>query len=75
MQLQGTSVICRGRVEFVEDFDEKVEALNILMEQYTERPFKYSDPAVRNVKIWKIKIDRISGKIFGVPYKKSREYK
>ena len=74
-RVQGSSVICRGRVEFVEDFDEKVEALNILMEQYTERPFKYSDPAVRNVKIWKIKIDRISGKIFGVPYKKSHEYK
>lgn len=74
-RVQGSSVICRGRVEFVEDFDEKVEALNILMEQYTKRPFKYSDPAVRNVKIWKIKIDRISGKIFGVPYKKSHEYK
>lgn len=74
-RVRGSSVICRGKVEFIEDFDQKVEALNILMAQYTEKPFKYSDPAVRNVKIWKVEVDEISGKIFGVPYKKSHEYK
>lgn len=74
-RVQGSSVICRGKVEFVEDFDRKVAALNILMEQYTDRPFKYSDPAVKNVKVWEVRVDSISGKIFGVPYKKSHEYK
>lgn len=74
-RVKGSSVICRGQVEFIEDFDQKVEVLNILMEQYTNRPFKYSDPAVRNVKIWKVEVTSISGKIFGVPYKKSHEYK
>lgn len=74
-RVQGSSVICRGKVEFVEDFDQKVDALNILMAQYTERPFKYSEPAVRNVKIWKVQIETVSGRIFGVPYKESHAYK
>ena len=74
-RVQGSSVICRGKVTFVEDFDEKVKILDILMEQYTDRPFKYSDPAVRNVKIWKIPVDKMTGKVFGVPYRESHHYK
>lgn len=73
-RVQGSSVICRGKVEFVEDYDQKVAALDIMMEQYTDRPFKYSEPAVRNVVIWKIEIEKVSAKIFGVPYKESHQY-
>lgn len=74
-RIQGQSVICRGKVQFVEDYDEKITALNILMKQYSEKPFKYSEPSIRNVKVWKIKINEMSGKIFGVPYKESLKYK
>jgi nitroimidazol reductase NimA-like FMN-containing flavoprotein (pyridoxamine 5'-phosphate oxidase superfamily) len=66
---QGESVICEGKVVFVENFDEKVHALNATMKQYTDRTFTYSTPAVNNVKIWKIAIEKISAKEFGVKRK------
>lgn len=74
-RVRGSSVICKGKVDFVEDFEEKVNILDILMEQYSDQKFKYSDPAVRNVKVWKIEIEKVSGRLFGVPYKESHQYK
>jgi len=74
-RMKGGSVICRGKVIFEEDFEEKVKALDIIMKQYTSRPFKYSEPAVNNVRIWKIEIEDISTKVFGVPHPNSRNYK
>lgn len=74
-RMKGSSVICRGKVVFEEDFDQKVKALNILMKQYTERPFTYSTPAINNVLVWKVEIERISTKVFGVPHPNSRNYK
>lgn len=67
-RMKGSSVICRGKVSFPEDMQEKREALDILMKQYTDRTFTYSDPAVRNVKVWKIPIDSMTVKEYGVPY-------
>ena len=74
-RMKGASVICRGRVVFEEDFNEKVKALNIIMRQYTERTFTYSEPSVNNVCVWKVEIEDISTKVFGVPHPNSRNYK
>ena len=74
-RMKGSSVICRGKVKFEEDFDEKVRILNILMKQYTDRPFTYSTPAVNNVCVWKVEVETISTKVFGVPHPNSRNYK
>lgn len=74
-RMKGASVVCRGKVVFEEDFDRKVKALDITMKQYTERTFTYSVPAVNNVKIWKIEIESLSTKVFGVPHPNSRNYK
>lgn len=74
-RMKGSSVICRGKVVFEEDFDEKIKALDIIMKQYTKRSFTYSDPAVNNVCVWKVEIDSISTKVFGVPHPNSRNYK
>ena len=63
------SVICWGKVRFEEDFDRKVNALNIIMQQYSDKEFTYGAPAVRNVKIWEVAIDEISCKEFGAPHK------
>ncbi|MDR2627673.1 MAG: pyridoxamine 5'-phosphate oxidase family protein [Dysgonamonadaceae bacterium] len=62
---KASSVIAYGTVEFEEDFNKKVEALNIIMQQYTGRDFNYGAPAVANVKIWKIKVDKMTCKSFG----------
>ena len=75
-RMKSSSVICRGKVEFENDFDKKIECLNIIMAQYIgEKDFKYSDPAVKNVLIWKVKIDEVSSKVFAAPHKNSRNYK
>jgi nitroimidazol reductase NimA-like FMN-containing flavoprotein (pyridoxamine 5'-phosphate oxidase superfamily) len=70
-RMRASSVICWGNVVFEEDYDKKVEALDILMKQYTDRPFAYGRPAVLNVKIWRVDIDEISCKEFGAPYRKA----
>ncbi len=71
-RMKAQSVICRGSVGFIEDMDDKREALHILMRQYVEREFTYSDPAVRNVKIWEIPIDEVTAKDYAVPHQKPK---
>ncbi|GHS90993.1 MFS transporter [Bacteroidia bacterium] len=67
--MKARSVIAYGNVSFVDDFEKKVDALNIIMSHYSNKEFKYSDPAVINVKIWMIEIDRIFCKELGASLK------
>ncbi|WP_075603306.1 pyridoxamine 5'-phosphate oxidase family protein [Saccharicrinis aurantiacus] len=69
-RMKSQSVVAWGKVQFQEDFDKKVEALNILMKQYSDKEFKYSDPAIKNVKIWEVPIDKVTCKEFGAPHEK-----
>lgn len=71
-RMRSKSVMATGQVTFVEDMEQKREALDILMANYSDKAFKYSDPAVRNVKVWKIAVDHITCKEFGAPHE---EYK
>ncbi len=67
------SVVCKGLVSFVEDLGEKEELLNVLMKNYTDRAFKYSKPALQNVKVWRVNIDEMTGKSFGQNFKQSSD--
>lgn len=42
-----SSVICYGKVEFIEDAEMKRKTLDIVMKQYTEREFNYNNPSIR----------------------------
>lgn len=64
--MRSESVLCRGKVTFIEDMDEKRHALDIIMQHYTGNDFTYSDPAVRNVKVWKVTVEQMTGKVFGL---------
>ncbi len=64
-RVQSKSVLVEGKVEFVDDFDEKTRCLEILMAQYSGLGFKFSKPAVENVGIIKVAIEKISAKEFG----------
>ena len=44
----------------------KRRILDVLMKQYTDNACNYAEPAVRNVKIWEVKVDEISCKSFGL---------
>ncbi len=67
-RMRSKSVMGWGNVLFEEEFDKKVEALHIIMKQYSDKEFKYSDPAVKNVKIWKVHLDAVTCKEFGAPH-------
>lgn len=67
-RMKGKSVVARGKIEFITDFDQKVGALNILMANYTDREFKYNDPAVRNVEVYRVKPEELTAKEFGAPH-------
>lgn len=60
------SVLLYGEVSFIEELDKKKEILNFIMEKYASRgDFKYSLPALKNVKIMKIPVDKLDGRVFG----------
>ena len=64
-RVQSKSVLVEGKVEFVDDFDEKTRCLELLMGQYSDREFKFSKPAVENVGVIKVAIGKITAKEFG----------
>lgn len=69
-RMRSKSVIAWGKVAFVDDAEGKVEVLNHIMRQYSDKTFRYSDPAIRNVKIWKVAVEEITCKEFGAPHQK-----
>ncbi|HBK33201.1 MAG TPA: MFS transporter [Porphyromonadaceae bacterium] len=74
-RMRAESVLVYGHVVPEEDFDEKVKALDIIMQQYSGKTFTYSGPAVKNVKIWKVALEEVSAKEFGVPSRNALKYK
>jgi len=56
------SVLAYGVVEFIDDYDQKIEVLNIVMEKYTGRTFDYNAPAINNVAIFRVKVEEMTGK-------------
>lgn len=64
--MRSESAMCRGKVDFIEDLHEKRHALDIIMRHYSDKEFTYSDPAVRNVKVWRVPIEQMTGKVFGL---------
>jgi len=70
-RMQAKSVICFGKVHFIESDEEKEATMNKFMAQYTQNEFKYSKPAIRNVKVWIVEIEKMTAKAFAVPHKKT----
>ncbi|PKP10091.1 MAG: MFS transporter [Bacteroidetes bacterium HGW-Bacteroidetes-4] len=58
------SVLVYGEVEFIEGREAKTEAMNIFMKQYVTRDFTYSNPAIDNVCLYKVKIQDFQGKMY-----------
>jgi len=58
-----SSVLCYGKVEFIDDPEEKRRALDIVMKQYTEGKFSYNNPSIREVNCWQVKVEKFEGRI------------
>jgi nitroimidazol reductase NimA-like FMN-containing flavoprotein (pyridoxamine 5'-phosphate oxidase superfamily) len=59
------SVLVYGKAEFVTDPEEKIKILNIVMAHYAERPFEYNAPAIREVMVFKVKAEKMDGRVYG----------
>lgn len=60
------SVLVFGKVEFIEDYNEKEKALSIVMRHYTGREeFKYNAPSINNVLCFRVSTENMTGKMMG----------
>jgi hypothetical protein len=59
------SVIVYGKAEFIEDHDEKIKCLNIIMSNYTDRKFDYNTPAIKEVMVFMVKVEKMEGRSYG----------
>jgi len=64
-RVKSKSVIIEGTAEIVEDFDEKERLFIQFMTQYSDLPFKFSAPAIRNVGVLIVPIGKLAVKEFG----------
>lgn len=72
--MEAKSVLYKGKIRFVEEFEEKEIRIKQFMKKYTDRTFKISAPAIRNVKIWLLEPEEITAKSFGQNFKNKDNY-
>jgi hypothetical protein len=59
------SILVYGHIEFIEDIEDKIEAMNLVMMKYVGREFSYNEPAIREVCVYKVIISEMTGKKLG----------
>jgi len=59
------SVIGFGTASFIENFDSKCRALDIIMRQYSDRSFEYPENKVKNTVVIQVEIAHMTGKQSG----------
>ena len=62
-----SSVVGFGKAAFVEDIQEKRNALHLLLEHYSNKKYEFSEESLSQVAIIKIQIESLTGKraVFG----------
>lgn len=64
-RVKSKSVIIEGTAEIVEDMAEKERIIKQFMTQYSDLPFKFNEPAIKNVGIILVEIEKLTAKEFG----------
>ena len=59
------SVIGFGKAVFIETSEEKQNALNIIMKQYSDKPHQFSEKAINGTAVIKIEIESMTSKQSG----------
>jgi len=67
-RVRAKSVIARGEIEFIVDYNKKIDAFNVTMANYTDHKFSYNSPAVKNVEVYRMKADKLTAKEFGAAH-------
>ncbi len=60
------SVLVFGSIEWIDDHEKKIIGLNHVMKNYTSGDFSYSKPAVENVAVYRLRIEKMTGKKRGI---------
>lgn len=60
------TVIGLGKAVFVEDMAEKIEALDLIVAQFSDKKFEYPEANLKRTMVIRIDIDSIKGKQYGV---------
>jgi nitroimidazol reductase NimA-like FMN-containing flavoprotein (pyridoxamine 5'-phosphate oxidase superfamily) len=63
--IQYQSVVGFGKAEFIEDADEKSQALKIIMAQYSDRKFEFPENMLKATAVFKVAIKSMTGKQSG----------
>jgi len=64
-RMKSKTVLVEGTAEIIDDYNEKERMLKVMMSQYSPREFRFGTPAVKNVGVIKVHIDKITAKEFG----------
>ena len=64
--MKSRSVVFRGKMEFIDEYDEKERILTLLMHRYTTNDCRMAPPAIRNVRIWAVRVESLSCRSFGL---------
>jgi len=64
-RVKSSSVLAEGVAEVVEDYGEKVTCMELLMAQYSDRNFRFSEPSIVNVGVIRVRVSRFSARRFG----------
>jgi uncharacterized protein len=60
------SVLIHGNLNSIVELDKKAEALNVIMEKYSGRnDFTYNNPALVNVAVFEIAINKVESRVYG----------
>ncbi|NOU47269.1 MAG: pyridoxamine 5'-phosphate oxidase family protein [Bacteroidales bacterium] len=59
------SVLLHGNVTFITDYNEKEAALHIIMKHYQSEGYRFSEPAVKNVSVFKVVATYTEGRVYG----------
>jgi len=64
--MKSRSVMCVGKVQLIEDLEEKRSILDFFMKQYTDNTCGYAKPSLLNVRVWTVKVEKMSCRSFGL---------
>jgi uncharacterized protein len=59
------SVNAHGKVRFIDDYQEKYRIMKLVMLKYAGENYEFSEPAIRNVVVMQIDIEKLTGKVYG----------
>lgn len=59
------SVIGKGQVTVLTDIEKKIQALNKIVEKYTDKSFDFTERQLNNIEVLEIKINELTGKKSG----------